>query len=239
MSGLRTEQLEIVYEDKYILVCVKPARVISQSNKSMDYDMVSRVKNYRVSKNEDSYVAIINRLDRPVRGITLFAKDKKTAAILTEKMKTHDFGKYYKAKVRLDNVYREDDDSLVLLGKQYSKDELIGYEIKLTDYLVKDGKSNTSKIADKNVRDAKKGELIFKITHIDEQEKVADVNVKLLTGRHHQIRAQMAHAGLPLAGDTKYGEKAQAGKFVDIMLCAYKLEIEHPITHKSMKFEIE
>lgn len=224
---------EILYEDNDILVAVKPARVPSQSDRTMDYDMVSRAKNYLAQKGEDTYIAIINRLDRPVKGITLFAKNKKAAAILSEAMKSHDFGKFYKATIQYDN-------QIIINGKCVDIKEMIGKEIVLEDYLKKDGKNNISKVVDKQQAGAKLARLKFVICQVDENEKTAQVNIELFTGRHHQIRAQFSHAGMPLLGDTKYGKvTVKRGQFVDVSLEAYKMNIRHPITKKEMCFELK
>lgn len=240
------KELEILYEDKDIIVCVKPPRVPSQSDKSMDYDMVSRVRNHLVKKGEDAYVAIINRLDRPVRGIVLFAKNKKAAAALSKMMQAHDFGKYYKATVRID------EDNYVQISADFGK------EITLTDYLLKDAKTNTSKVVASDVKGAKKAVLKYVMTESGKRD-IANVEIELLTGRHHQIRVQMAHAGFPLVGDTKYGKETSmahddsrnsassnnsvnnlspSNKFVDVELCAFKMIIQHPTTGEKMIFEI-
>ena len=105
----------------------------------------------------------------------------------------------------------------------------------LVDYLLKDGRTNTSAVVTKDVTGAKRSELNYKV--LKEGETTALAEVELLTGRHHQIRVQMAAAGWPLYGDTKYNPQFQAVKeHVQTALCAYKLSFIHPKTKKRMEF---
>ena len=134
------------------------------------------------------------------------------------------FGKYYKA---------------VLCGVPEEKTGV------LENYLVKDGKTNTSRVCTASEKDAKKAVLKYEVleTYESEQQTKSLVRIKLHTGRHHQIRVQMANMGCPIWGDTKYGVD-KSGANVDkswkqIALCAYRLEFTHPKTKKMMKFEIE
>jgi 23S rRNA pseudouridine1911/1915/1917 synthase len=178
------------------------------------------LKNYL----KGGYVAVIHRLDQPVEGLLVFAKTLQAAKELNKGLQGEGFGKFYKA---------------VLWGHpQSSKDTL-------TDYLVKDGRTNTSSVVEKGVKDAKRSELRYRVLETKEVpenlplagETVTLVEVELLTGRHHQIRVQMANAGLPLYGDTKYNPKFQETcGYVQTALCAYKLSFVHPKTKKVMEF---
>ena len=91
--------LEIIFEDEFIIVCKKPPGIPTQTPKSGVTDMVSLLKNYRVSKGEPPYVGLVHRLDQPVEGVIVFAKDKKSAAALSAQMQAHTFEKYYYAMV--------------------------------------------------------------------------------------------------------------------------------------------
>ncbi len=219
--------LNILYEDKHIIVCEKLAKVPSQSDKTNDLDMVNIVKNhiFENTKENDPYVGIINRLDRGVGGIVLFAKTPSAAKILSEQMQNKTIKKYYKA---------------VLTGK------LENAEDKLIDYLVKDARANLSKISIKENKQSKKAELIYNIVN-QSKAKLKDleievflVEIELITGRHHQIRVQMANQGAGIWGDTKYNELFKDVKgWVEIGLFAYILEFDHPKTKKKLTFEIE
>ena len=212
--------LRILYEDEHIIVCYKPSGVPTQTAKLGAIDMVSLLKNYlykNQKEKKEPYVAVIHRLDQPVEGILVFAKTPFAAKELNKGMQTGaGFGKYYKA---------------VLCGIPTEKSGT------LEDYLVKDGKTNTSRVCSATEKDAKKAVLEYEVLDANL------VRIKLHTGRHHQIRVQMANIGCPIWGDIKYGVDKN-GASVDkswkqIALCAYRLEFTHPKTKKKMEFEIE
>lgn len=209
--------LNILYEDAHVIVCYKPAGVATQTARLGEQDMMSLLKNYL----KGAYVAVIHRLDQPVEGVLVFAKTPFAAKELNKSMQTDNFGKYYKA---------------VLWG--------IPKESKATleDYLVKDGRTNTSRVCSPSEKDAKKAVLSYEVvaTGKDVEKDITLVKVKLGTGRHHQIRVQMANMGCPIWGDSKYNTAViQDRRFRQIALCAYKLEFIHPKTRKKMNFEIE
>ena len=131
--------------------------------------------------------------------------------------------------------------ALVYTGEA-DPDPVPGRSITLTDYLLRDGKKNTSAVVPPGTKDAKRAELVYEAVKM--QEEQALVNIRLLTGRHHQIRVQFAHAGLPLLGDARYGtEKSReysAGKGItNICLCACRLSFYHPATGRRMDFQTE
>lgn len=210
-------QLEILFEDNDIIVCYKPAGVPTQTSKLGEPDMVSILKNYL----KGGYVAVIHRLDQPVEGVLVFAKSPAAAKELNKGLQTAGFGKHYQA---------------VLVG------ELASPKGTLEDYLVKDGKTNTSRVANPKEKDAKKAVLYYEVLETGEieEKRVALVKVKLETGRHHQIRVQMAHMGCPIWGDSKYNTATiQDRRFRQIALCAYRLEFIHPRNKKKMEFEVK
>ncbi len=211
--------LKILFEDEQVIVCYKPAGVPTQTAKLGAADMVSLLKNYLYKKQKkEPYVAVIHRLDQPVEGILVFAKTPFAAKELSKGMQQGaGFGKYYKA---------------VLCG--IPKEE----RAVLENYLVKDGKTNTSRVCGGSEKEARKAVLSYEV--LAKEENSCLVRVKLETGRHHQIRVQMAHIGCPIWGDTKYGAQEAAGKmWRQMALCAYRLEFVHPKTKKKMEFEIE
>ena len=216
--------LEILFEDNEIIVCYKPAGVPTQTSKMGEQDMVSMLKNYLYKKQaekKEPYIAVIHRLDQPVEGLLVFAKTSFAAKELNKGLQGAGFGKYYKA---------------VLWGVPQKESAT------LQDYLVKDGRTNTSRIGSQNEKDAKKAVLSYEVlaTGIDDGKEVSLVTVKLDTGRHHQIRVQMANMGCPIWGDAKYNTAAvKDRRFRQIALCAYKLEFIHPKARKKMEFTIE
>lgn len=222
--------LNILYEDSHILVCEKPSGTPTQSSRIGAPDMVSLIKNYLYRQNPDKgepYLAVIHRLDQPVRGILVFAKTAFAAKELNKQLTSHGFGKYYRA----------------LVTGIPSKSEA-----DVENYLVKDSRSNTSRICSANTNGAKKARLHYKTAaddarffQIPESASAAtELDIHLDTGRHHQIRVQMAGIGCPIVGDTKYNPNlSQAGKWQQICLCAYKLDFTHPKTKKNMHFELK
>lgn len=196
-------QGSIIYEDKDMIICHKQSGWLSQSDKSFAVDMVSALRAYRTGRGEDSYIAVINRLDRPVSGLVLFAKNPGAAAKLTAKMQQNQINKYYYA---------------VVCGKLSQKSGTF------VDYLVKDGKTNTSRVTT-NTKEGKRAKLEYDV--LGEKDGHSLVRIHLRTGRHHQIRVQFASRGLPLLGDFKYNPMVRGNG--NIALCAYRLEISNQV----------
>ena len=214
---------DILYDDKDIIVCRKRPGIATQTSRLGEPDMLSILKNYLKS----SYIGLVHRLDQPVEGILVFGKTKEAAAELSIQNMGDAMSKKYYAVVM--------------------PEEMIKAEAVLVDFLVKNGRENTSRVADKGVKDARRSELSYKVVKTLQQEdgrRTALVRVQLKTGRHHQIRVQMANAGMPLLGDGKYGSEKSKCLSSDmgiknVALCAYNLEFVHPKTGKKMSFMIE
>lgn len=211
--------MKILFEDDNIIVCHKPSGMPTQTADIRKKDLMDELKNH-IRINTDgkvkSELSLINRLDQPVEGIVLVAKNTAAAAKLSEQLTAHKMKKCYLAVV-------EDVEAL---------DACIG-EIRLCDYMVTDKKNNISKISNKNDKNAKKAELIFRV--LQRKEGRALIRVELITGRHHQIRLQMANAGFPLIGDQKYGNNTSEKA---VALCAYQLTFRNPKTGKDTTYEI-
>lgn len=208
-------ELEILYEDASILVAYKPAGIAVETGRLGEPDMVSLLRNIRAKKGESSYIGLIHRLDQPVEGVMVFGKTKKAAADLSGQIMEHSLGKYYYA-----------------IG-QGTKDIAEGGT--LEHELLFDRKTNLSKVADKNTPGAKHAVLHYEI--IEKRDDKICFAITLQTGRHHQIRVQLAHMGYPLLGDRKYGRQDR-GERVSLALCAYRLCFVHPDTKKEMDFVI-
>lgn len=175
--------------------------------------MVSLLKNYRVSKGEPPYIGLVHRLDQPVEGVMVFAKDKKSAAALSAQMQAHTFEKYYYAMVE---------------GTFSPACGTLG------NYLLRDGKSNVSSVVPKDTTGAKRAELSYETVKTMEDRSL--VRIQLKTGRHHQIRVQLAHAGHPIIGDKKYGRNTPG--YLPLGLCSYHIGFIHPVTKKKVVYEI-
>lgn len=218
-------RLNILHEDDSILVCVKPYGVPSQSDKTNSEDMISMLKLRifeRENRKEEPYLAAIHRLDRPVGGIMVFAKTKEAAANLSKQSENGEMIKYYQA---------------ILTG------ELPNEEGVLKDYLLHDKRNNITKAVDKDTPEAKYAELEYEVLDVMETDKgiLSYVLITLVTGRHHQIRVQMANRKCGIWGDTKYNPKFQKVKkeYKQIGLHASRLEFTHPVTGEHMVFKNE
>ena len=226
----------IIYEDPHIIVCHKPAGMPVQSARIGTADLVSLLKNHLASSARNTgaskppYLAVIHRLDQPVEGLLVFAKSPAAARDLNRQLTSSGFSKYYRATV---------------VGVPDPA------EGTLEDYMVRDGRTNMSHICTEKTPGAKPARLHYRVleTYEDAGAVTSLVKIRLDTGRHHQIRVQMAHMGCPLVGDRKYGacnpEKTN-GKNIPVhtksaeplRLCAYRLEFKHPATRKDMVFEL-
>jgi 23S rRNA pseudouridine1911/1915/1917 synthase len=218
-------KVEILHEDADIIVCVKPYGMPAQGDKSRDTDLLSFLKNHIFEEEEleeEPYLAMVHRLDRPVGGIMVFAKNQRAAARLSDQVQDGTMVKFYQA---------------ILTG------ELPDESGMLEDYLVKDGKTNTSKIVKKGTKGAKKAQLEYEVLDVFETDQgvLSYVLIDLITGRHHQIRVQMAGRGAGIYGDTKYNPlfAKTKKKYQQIALFATRLEFEHPVTGEHMIFKCE
>ena len=209
--------LVILYEDNHIIVVLKPQNVPSQGDDSKDPDMLSLVKEYikeTYKKEGNVYVGLVHRLDRPTGGVMVFAKSSKAAARLSEQLKAGDFEKKYFA---------------VLCGVPREKKAV------LTNYLKKNAVNNMVYVCGPTVEGAKLAELDYKI--LQETNDLSLAEIRLHTGRSHQIRVQMNFLGTPVYGDMRYGgEKAKKGY---LALWAYSLSFTHPVLKERMVFKVQ
>lgn len=211
------QKLNVIYEDNHIIVVEKPVNIPSQGDKTGDMDMLTLVKAYikeKYNKPGEVYLGLIHRLDRPVGGVMVFARTSKAAARLSDQVRNKDFKKKY----------------LVIADGKFKKNKGV-----LEDYLLKNEKTNTSKVVKEGTRNAKLAILDYEVLKYNEEINLSVVKVNLHTGRHHQIRVQMANAGHSICGDQKYGTR---GRGKQICLWAYELTIFHPITKQEMTFKV-
>ena len=208
------EGIKILYEDNHLIVCIKPAGVLSQSDGSGSPDMLTILKRYIKEKYEkpgEVYLGLVHRLDRPVSGIMVFARTSKAASRLSEQIRTRKVEKFYRCVVKG-----------ILEGSG-----------RLENYISKDEDKNIVTVIDSEKSGFKASYLDYRA--IASKDGMTLVEVKLGTGRSHQIRAQMAHNGYPLLGDQKYGQKDDRCK--DIALESFKLSFEHPVKREFITFE--
>jgi len=214
--------IDIVYEDNHIVVVNKPVNIPSQEDSSGDTDMLSMVKSYikdKFNKPGDVFIGLIHRLDRPAGGLMVFARTSKAASRLSEQMRSRKITKKYLA---------------VVAGKCSAETlDTSNNSIRLEGYIEKDSSKNMVTVYDNKRGDAKFAALKYNCLHNDADNKMSLIEVELETGRPHQIRAQMAHSGLPLFGDQKYGN-AKVGQ--QLALWSHKLSFEHPVSKQLMSF---
>lgn len=211
------QKLNVIYEDNHIIVVEKPVNIPSQGDKTGDIDMLTLVKRYikeKYNKPGEVYLGLVHRLDRPVGGVMVFARTSKAAARLSEQVRNKDFKKKY----------------LVIVDGKFEKNKGT-----LEDYLLKNEKTNTSKVVKEGTKNAKLAILDYEVLKYNEEINLSVMKVNLHTGRHHQIRVQMANAGHSICGDQKYGTR---GRGKQICLWAYELTILHPITKEEMTFKV-
>ena len=209
--------LDILYEDGALLVVYKPAQVAVETKKIGQQDMVSLLRNRRAVKGEEPYIGLVHRLDQPVEGVMVFGKTKEATADLSGQVRERTFGKNYYAIGRFDGT-------APLKGQG-----------RLEDAILFDRKNNVSRIVEKNTKGSQQAVLDYSIIGQEAEETCFDIT--LHTGRHHQIRVQLSHAGYPLIGDRKYGYGTQS-ESSSLALCSYRLQFFHPLTKKRMDFTI-
>lgn len=216
----------IMSEDEDLFVVWKPAGLATQSASVTQPDVVSELKGWQASHGNRGtpYVGVVHRLDQPVEGLLAFAKTPAAAAALTKQLTEGVLLKSYVALVmgRPDNAEGE-----------------------LVDWLLKDG--NATRVvtgSEKTYPDAKEAMLHYRLlgTVRRGEARVSILEIRIETGRFHQIRAQLSHAGLPILGDQKYGnektnELARQYGLRSVGLCACKLSLRHPVTQKMMTWE--
>lgn len=203
--------LDILYEDKHILVCHKRPGMAVQSARTGQMDLECALKNYLAEKmpGRIPYLGVVHRLDQPVEGLLVFAKSKPAAAALNRQL--GDMHKEYLAVVR---------------GRR-----IPGEKRELRDLLVKE--NGRARVVSEEIKGAKKARLDYEVLACGEQASL--LRIRLYTGRFHQIRCQLAHAGMPVMGDVRYGQPELFRG--EIGLCAVKLSFTHPGDGRRMAFE--
>lgn len=220
--------MDILYEDDDIIVIHKPAGISTQTSRIGEADCVSELKIMLHAAHPElgePYLGVIHRLDQPVEGILVFAKNSQAAAALSKDVQNNAVKKEYLTVV-------------------FSENEIQPGTVQLTDYMVKDSITNTSRICSEYEKGAKKAVLEYEKIHDriimpgEGGYRVHLMKIHLITGRHHQIRLQLSNAGMPVLGDNKYGFVPE-GYTGPLCLTAYNLELRHPRTRRSMEFTIE
>lgn len=202
--------MEVVYEDNHIIIVNKSCSEIVQGDKTGDKPLSEKVKEYlkdKYAKPGNVFCGVVHRLDRPVSGLVVFAKTSKALARLNNMFKDKEVKKTYWA----------------IVADKPRNDEAV-----LEDYLVKNERQNKSYAHPNPVQGSKKAILDYSV--IGKSDRYYLLEVHLHTGRHHQIRCQLANIGCPIRGDLKYGAR-RSNPDGGISLHARHIEFVHPVSH--------
>lgn len=206
--------LNILYEDNQVIVVFKPRGILSQGDGTPSPDIHTELKKYikeKYNKPGEVYLGLLHRLDRNTSGVMVFARTSKAAQRLSDNIAKHEgFEKDYLAIV------------------EGSMPNNCGT---LKDNLYWDEKMKKASI--RNHKDSKEAILDYKVIGLNKGKSLLDI--KLHTGRHHQIRCQLSSAGCPIVGDVKYGSKNPMGNYY--ALTSYRLSFIHPTLKEKMVFE--
>ena len=208
--------MTVVYEDNHIIVVNKTASEIVQADKTGDTPLSETVKQHlkeKYQKPGNVFIGVTHRLDRPVSGLVIFAKTSKALTRLNEMFRTSEVKKTYWAVVK--NAPKEPEGELV-------------------HYLARNEKQNKSFAYDKEVPNSKKAILNYRLIGHSENYYLLEVDLK--TGRHHQIRCQLAKMGCPIKGDLKYGAP-RSNPDGSICLHARKVRFIHPVSKELIELE--
>jgi len=209
---------DIIFEDNHLLVGLKKAGQLVQGDKTGDIPITETLKAFlktKYNKPGNVFLGLVHRLDRPVSGLMVFAKTGKALSRLNQQFKENHPEKTYLAIVKNKPPKLND---------------------RLIHQLEKNEKQNKSYVLKKPTSKSKQAILDYEL--IASSDNYHLLGVKLLTGRHHQIRAQLSHIGCPIKGDLKYGFD-RSNKDASISLHAWKLKIEHPVKKETMEFSCD
>ena len=211
------ENVDVLYEDNHVIGINKRVGDIVQGDKSGDIPLSEHLKAYlkkKYNKPGEAYLGVVHRLDRPTTGVVLFAKTSKALSRLNA---------MFADKAQVQKTYWALVDAMPPAT-----------EGTLTHWLVRNEKQNKSVAHNKEVQQSKKAVLHYKLLKSFDHYHLLEID--LITGRHHQIRAQLAAIGLHIKGDLKYGAK-RSNPDGGICLHAYKLTFEHPVKKEVISIE--
>ena len=202
--------IDILFEDKDILVCVKPSGLLSESGGGAERSLPDALEAQIFSESRRVRLFAVHRLDREVSGVMVFAKNQAAAAELSRQVSDRSFEKIYLAVV--EGVPERESDTL-------------------TDLLFKDSRKNKSFVVNRKRAGVKEASLYYET--LSSKEGHALLRILLHTGRTHQIRVQFASRKMPVLGDGKYGSSVRSAS---IALASCEINFKHPTTHESLCF---
>ncbi len=201
--------MNVVYEDNHIIIVNKKSGEIVQGDKTGDLPLSEMIKEYikaKYHKPGNVFLGVVHRLDRPVSGLVVFAKTSKALTRLNEMFRKGEIHKTYWAIVKNTPKKHEDE---------------------LNNWIVRNEKQNKSYIYNQEVKNSKNARLKYSI--IGKSDRYTLLEIHLITGRHHQIRCQLAHIGCPIKGDLKYGFP-RSNPDGGISLVSKHIEFIHPVS---------
>lgn len=208
--------MNVVYEDNHIIIVNKASGEIVQGDKTGDIPLSETVKQYikeKYQKPGNVFLGVVHRLDRPVSGLVVFAKTSKALSRLNDMFRTGDVHKTYWAIVKRGDI---------------------APEATLTDWLTRNERQNKSYAHPREVPGSKKAVLSYKVRSVSDNYMLLEVH--LMTGRHHQIRCQLANMGCPIKGDLKYGSP-RSNPDGSISLMSRRMEFVHPVSKETIVAE--
>lgn len=206
--------MQVVYEDNHIIIVSKKSGEIVQGDKTGDEPLSEIVKKYikeKYHKPGNVFLGVVHRLDRPVSGLVVFAKTSKALSRLNQMFRDSNVHKTYWAITK--NVPKNPEGTLI-------------------NWITRNEKQNKSYVYDKEVPHSKKAVLSYKL--IGHTDNYSLLEIHLMTGRHHQIRCQLAHMGCPIKGDLKYGAP-RSNPDGSISLLSRFVEFVHPVSKETIK----
>ena len=212
------QNLDILFEDNHLIIVNKRCGVLVQGDKTGDIPLLELVKKYikdKYTKKGNVFLGLVNRIDRPVSGIVIFAKTSKALSRMNDKLKNRKIRKLY---------------WLFVSNKFKSNEGMI------EGWFKKNKKINKSFFSKEEMNNSKYGSLSYRV--VEKLEKYLKIEVDLETGRHHQIRCSFSKIGFPILGDLKYGSK-RSNKDGGIYLHSREVNFLHPVSKEEMIIKAE
>ncbi len=214
--GISLPAMKVLYEDNHIIIVYKESGEIVQGDKTGDSPLSEKVKVWlkeKYAKPGNVFLGVVHRLDRPVAGLVVFAKTSKALSRLNKMFREGEIKKTYWAIVQ--NAPKEKEGTI-------------------TNWLIRNEKQNKSYAYPQEIPNSKKAILQYQVINASDHYTLIEVN--LLTGRHHQIRCQLAYIGCPIKGDLKYGAK-RSNPDGSISLLSHHIEFTHPVSKETISIE--
>ena len=215
---MKFKSSDILFEDNHLIIVNKQSGVLVQGDKTGDTPLIELVKEYiknKYDKTGNVFLGLVNRIDRPVSGIVIFAKTSKALSRMNDKLKNRQIRKFY----------------WLFISNKFKSNEG-----KIEGWFKKNKKINKSFFSREKINNSKHGSLKYRI--IEKLEKYLKIEVDLETGRHHQIRCSFSEIGFPIIGDLKYGSK-RSNKDGGIYLHSRKVNFIHPVSKEEIIIKAE